>query len=186
MLLRKQSSEQRIRIMYVFLLGFFIGMIGMSMFQNLFLSLGLLDSLMWKNLNQDSLDKLDLFLYIFGIRIKQVLWLVLGSVTPLYKMILWGTIGCFGAGLGVYFFAAMSEYGVKGILLILAVIFPQWLIYVLAFLWLFEWCQIKAIGKKQFAIHLLKLGICILVTITGVLLESYVNPEIIKIFSRIL
>ena len=133
----------------------------------------------------------ELFYYILEQRLFVMLFLLLLSATS------WGTLagGVFlawqGFAAGFLMAASVVSYGAKGILLMGVAFFPQYLIYVPAYvaclyLAVFFRDRIRAKGgggmghRRE---YFLFLAICLLllgVYITGILLESYVNPFLLK------
>ena len=140
----------------------------------------------------------ELFYYILEQRLPVMLFLLLLSVTG------WGLWagGVFlawqGFAAGFLMAASVVSYGAKGILLMGTAFFPQYLLYIPAYvsciyLAVFFRDRIKARGGGSGMAHrreyFLFLAICLLflmIYITGILLESYVNPfflkKILKIF----
>lgn len=119
------------------------------------------------------------FLYVLQKRMTTVWLLMLFCITAIGLYVLWGYLLWTGFALGTLLSVAVMRYGMKGILLLLAGIFPHYLCYVPACLLLLR------IGQRmhtriqeiwQYGMSFLGLHI---VVIIGVLLESYVNPYII-------
>lgn len=82
-----------------------------------------------------------------------------------------------GFSFGVVLSVLSVRYGLKGILLFLAGSFPQALLLVPAFYMLAKWCVKN--GKVQ---TVLRISV---VVIIGCLLESYVNPFLLKVVLKI-
>lgn len=141
------------------------------------------------------------FLYVLKKRLGSIWILALLSTTFLgvaaaYAYMLW-----VGAGTGFLLSAFVIQYGMKGILLFLASIFPHYLLYIPALILLLAW-SVKVSrqlyfpqkddarehgGRRQMAIRFaFRLLAVHGIAIIGCLLESYVNPNmitnILKIF----
>lgn len=134
-----------------------------------------------------------LFVYILFERLKEIGVLILLSTTMIGYLCLYGYAALLGAGCGVFLGVACLRYGLKGLILVLAASFPQGLVYLPAFLFLFHLCYLLCIklyyphkdywkntnSTKVFLFkNIIHICIAILVVIIGVLLESYVNPKI--------
>ena len=116
----------------------------------------------------------------------------------LFSITNWGTLtmGVFlawqGFAAGFLMAASVVSYGAKGMLLMGTAFFPQYLLYIPAYVvciylavFFKERIQTKGggsgIGHKRE--YLLFLALCLLllgIYITGILLESYVNPFLLK------
>ena len=139
-----------------------------------------------------SIRPLELFYYILEERFPVLILLFLFAISNWGKLA--GTIflswQSFTAGFLMT--AAVIAYGAKGILLMGAAVFPQYLIYFpiyIAYIYLAAFLRgkhkadggiSKAAGKKE---YILFLSICLFMVglyITGIFLESYVNPYLLK------
>lgn len=96
-----------------------------------------------------NLDKGQLFIYYF--RQRMGVALALGVVSTTYLGGLAGIIFLlwFGGSIGIFFAMALLRYGVKGILLFAAGIFPHYLFYVPAFGMLLYWG--RRVCKEMYA-----------------------------------
>ena len=154
---------------------------------------GLLSRMSLERLGRLDLNENAFFFYVFGKRLGFV-WLAailattFAGIVTTYLLVLW--IGACG---GVIAAVAVMRYGIKGFLLLAGGMMPQFLLYFPAFIMLADWCiktclrlyypivdyteqqpekskKTETIGRFLF-IH----GVVII----GVILESYVNPEIL-------
>ncbi len=141
-------------------------------------------------LKYSAVDCSAFFWYVLFDRLRLVLILVILSTTWL------GIVGAYccaawlGFSMSVLILDAISSYGLKGILLVLAGIFPQIIIYfplILFFLrWSYDFCQFlyhevpkgftrnEMIRKKGIQVFM-----ALPVLVLGCFLESYVNPYIV-------
>lgn len=134
----------------------------------------------------------ELFYYVLGERLPIMLLLLLLTVTN------WG-IAAGGAFLswqsfaaGFLMAAAVIAYGVKGILLMGAAFFPQYLLYVplyMVYIYLAVFFRGKSrigggtVNAGKLRDYAIFFSICLLllsVYVTGIFLESYVNPYLLK------
>ena len=140
-----------------------------------------------------------LFVYVLLKRLKEIGLLVLLSTTVVGIVCIYGYAALFGIGTGVLLAVACLRYGIKGIMLMLAASFPQMLVYLPVFLYVFHLCYLVCVklyfphkdywksnsSTKVFLFkNILYICIAIAVVIIGVLLESYVNPKIFFSFVK--
>lgn len=170
-----------------FLIGFLAGVVLMN--TGMFLKIensSLLDEYTLGRLKYIEINCNTFFLYVLQKRMA-VLWLLmLFCITAIGLYVLCCYLAWCGFACGTLLSVAVMRYGIKGILLMTAGAFPHYLFYVPACLLLLRLGQ-RLHRREQ---NLLQSGMGFLgihiVVITGVLLESYVNPfimtKILKIF----
>ena len=179
--MRIQENGKHFALYYM--LGFCAGILYANLFaKDYIISMGILSEYF---LNQYSAD---------DIRIAEYLWYVARiRLTPVFIL---GALGCTkrkkgaaaafilwtGFSSGLLFTSAVIKMGVKGIILCLIALVPQFLFYIagyLALLWyLYTYPQIRW--------NLTKTVIFLLLMAVGILLECYVNPVIMQMFIRTL
>lgn len=119
------------------------------------------------------------FIRLLGLRLKNVsiLWL-LGKVLPVrWIRGVCGVTSCII--LGSIMTLAILANGVWGLLLFIAMIFPQWLLFIGAFFfWGSEWEPhiMESDGKKK----LIRVFLILLFVISGCVTEAYVNPFVLR------
>lgn len=136
-------------------------------------------------LNQFVNVKIDVRDYIwYLIRLRAVPFIALGffSFTRLRKaaavlFLIWA-----GISGGILVSAAASELGIKGCLLCVTALFPQFLFYIPAFLVLLWYCC----SVPQSRWNRQKTVFTVLMMSLGLILELYVNPIIVKGFLTVL
>ncbi len=182
----------RIPLMYLFIAGIFLGIILINLGKKALLeNTGLLNEEALYYMKYMTVDGNALFWYVLGIRLKPLMILAVLSTTYLGLVAVCATVVGYGAAAGMFLAAAMIQYGAKGILLVITAIFPQYLIYGPAFFFLMVWCEQicrfiyfekgAGLGSRQLVlVKLLQLFGTIAVVITGCVLESYVNPLVLK------
>lgn len=181
MYVRIQENGKHFALFYM--LGFCAGILYANLFaKDYIISMGILSEYF---LNQYSADDIQIGEYLWYVtRIRLAPVFVLGALgcTRLRKgaaavFILWT-----GFSSGLLFTSAVIKMGVKGIILCLIAIVPQFLFYIagyLALLWyLYTYPQIHW--------NLTKTVIFLLLMAVGILLECYVNPVIMQMFIRTL
>lgn len=175
------DTEQRMRFIYVLLLGFFIGIISMNLGKEMFLTEGgILEKSELEQFGLIDFSRGNLLFYVLWTRLRQVLILTLLAFTCFRTIAIYGFVGFMGFSFGMVSTAAAIQYGLKGTGLILVTGMPHMLLYVPAYIWFLEWCYFLKIQKGEYVKNIIQYMAFILVTITGVLLESYVNPSILK------
>lgn len=101
-----------------------------------------------------------------------------------------GAAAWMGWSLGAFSCVALSNYGIKGLLLIFAGIFPQWLFYAPGFYFWMEWCMELYRGiSHRCALHkkncLIRMLLCLLFLGIGIFTECFWNPVVLHgILSR--
>lgn len=173
----------RLPIATIFMAGLFAGILLMNFGKSILLkNTGLLDEYTLYHMKYMTVDSSALFYYVLRNRLSRVLVLAVLSTTYL------GMVVCIGAGFwygmcaGAFLGAAVIRYGLKGILLVLTGIFPQYLIYVPAVLALLLWCRrihraIYYDREEHFLPrYLLQLIGILLAIVAGAALESFLNP----------
>lgn len=156
----------------------------------------MLDKMLYLEMNKGAL-----LLYVLKQRMTTIFILVLLSSTFFGIIALYCYVGWIGFSAGVIFTVAAIRFGAKGILIMIASMFPHYIIYIpiiFIFLnWCYELCSklyfpSKSLGsnfgnKKQvFARFFIYLCFATLVIILGGLLESYVNSYIIVFILKLI
>lgn len=136
----------------------------------------------------------NLFLYIFEQRMPLMLLLLILAFSS--TGIVFGTLllGWQGFSIGFMLSTAIAKYGAKGILLISGGLFPQYLFYIPIY---FFYCYFTIFLRKRIAgtggdsmvererVRIYGIGVAVsmvllLLFVTGIFLESYLNPLILK------
>ena len=177
----------------VFGTGFLLGLVffyfaGKKMIENL----GILSQTDIESFKSFSMNEKGYFIYIAGIRIKQFLFILFGSLSIWAGGFLYTVLGWSGFQLGILVYAAMYQYGVKGLFYCIFMLMPQGIFYYLAF--------VRAMNRKLESdkkyyhknINITKnkvmnisknvktfLTIFLLLCL-GILSESYINPWFMK------
>lgn len=143
-----------------------------------------------------TVDSNALFCYILRKRIIRFLGLAVLSTTYLGLAACMGAAFWYGLSAGAFLATLMLRYGIKGILLAVISMFPQYLVYVPVVLALLLWCQelfrgIYVRGEYSAADRgfLVKkagrLLVLMAVLVVGCMLEAYMNPFILMGFLKI-
>ena len=130
-----------------------------------------------------------LFFYVLGERLPMMLlmlFLMFGALGLASGMLV---LGWQGFSVGFMLSTGIAKYGLKGILLILCGLFPQYICYLLAYGGYFSlavFLRQRSHGeyflekKYAYGMGMLAGTLLLLLFITGIFLESYVNPIILK------
>lgn len=134
----------------------------------------------------------NLFFYIIGERMPLLflLFLLIFTSLGIFSGIL--VVGWQGFSIGFMLSTGIAKYGIKGIILVLGGLFPQYLLYFPVYIF---YCYVAvflrqrffAIGRENiserrfaYGIGLLIAIILMIVFVAGIFLESYVSPVILK------
>lgn len=183
--------------MFVFLAGFCLGMV----FFYLCRSTGKNDSPFEAVISAQKISQLEslfdykagLLEYVAGVRIGQLIILLLCATSLAASVIAYGVIGWCGFELGLMIFAAMYQYGIVGLLFAILLLMPHGIFYFSAILILFKDIFDKN-GKKNYnnsaatdklgwrkkAAGIRKIIIVLILFSVGVFSEIYINSEIVK------
>lgn len=203
----KSREKQKPLLAGIMSAGFILGLVLMNMGKKALLgNTGLLSEYTLYEMKYAVVDSNAFFLYVLQKRAGAALILAVLSTTWLGLAATWTCAAWLGVSFGMLVMASLLRYGIKGILLILAGIFPQILIYfpvsLLLLQWSYEFCTVMyfphRIAKgshdglegagKPFLMRKKALQFFLLlgVVIIGCVLESYVNPmlvlNLLKIF----
>lgn len=182
----------RLSFSYLFLAGIILGMLLIGLGKKVLLTdTGILNEEALYHMKYMTVDGNALFWYVMGVRLKSSLGLVVFATTYLGLVVVGCAVVGYGASAGMFLAAAVMRYGLKGFLLVITAILPQYILYAPAYFFLLLWCrQIcrliyfekgARLGNKQWIlIKMLQLLGIIAVIIAGCSLESYVNPMILK------
>lgn len=169
---------------YIFSLGLVMGVLlfNLLLIRHLEESL-LLGNYMLREIPFIMEDTRGLFRYCLKIRLMPILYLVIFSMTPYYRLFSNGYVCVMGLLFGILMSFATYRWGILGIALCMVGMLPQFLLYVPAIVCLLNVCQIMQ-SAKMIKLCAILLGV-VLVTITGVWLESYVNIIFLKSFLKV-
>ena len=193
-LYRNTMPDSRI---LVFLTGFCIGMVffyfsgakGLSDGNH---AVGLMDREHLTLLQNFEADRLELFEYVFGIRIRQLIFWIVCTLSSIGWLLAYSIIGWYGFETGLIIFSLVYAYGIKGIFLTLSMFLPHGICYLIVFLIVFNkfWANDTKYYHKEKTVMLddqnKKLGVLKRITLVlavfgaGLLCEIYLNPEIVK------
>lgn len=189
----------KLPLLPMFLAGVVLGIVIMHWGKSLLLdNTGLLDEYSLYHMKYMTVDSNAFFLYVLRVRLKDVALLAVMSTTYLGLAVAGLMTVWYGTAMGMFLSAAVMRYGLKGVLLCLTGVFPQYLCYVPAFVILLLWTEQvcrsiyfkDSVGAETtirgtLVQRLLQLLIVIAVVAAGCILESYVNPGLVTKLLRI-
>lgn len=196
-----ETDSRHISWLYLFLGGFLAGIFLINLCRDSFFKeMELLNTASLSRLKYLDIDNGAFFLFVLRERLGIVAVLCIAATT--YIGIFAVPVFAFWMGTmaGVFLSVASIRYGLRGILLVFAGIFPQYVLLVPACIMLMNWCYKLNMalyrpdsrygrgyggGKRFFVSNLFQLFAVIIVVIIGSALESYVNPTLLSIFLKI-
>lgn len=189
----KSMDSGRISVLPLFMAGFVAGILIMNIGESILLkSTGLFDEETLYHMKYMTVDSNALFCYVLRKRLVGLLIFAVLSTTYLGLVLCMGAVVWYGAAFGGFLAVLSLRYGLKGILLAMAAIFPQYLLYLPAMLAFLFWCEsiyrgiyqrgngTEALdGKGLLMKKMGQLAVILGVTTAGCALEGYVNPGIL-------
>jgi hypothetical protein len=123
-----------------------------------------------------------LFQYVFSIRFKQLLFLVICSFSYIGNLMAYGVLGSLGFEFILILFTFAYNYKFKGILLSIAMSLPQGVFYILLLYIIFERCYDRENPNvyKEKAVFLWKIIMGVILFLLGFLCETCINFEVLK------
>ena len=191
---RQFGTKNGYYMAYLFLIGLFVGILFVNLGHDTWIRNGsLLGAEMMNRLKSSRPAGEGLVGYILGHRLFTGCLLCLVSTTLIGMPLLCAYICYAGLSAGCLLSVAVVRYGIRGLLFMAAVLFPQ---YILLFLWAADVnrtlyaprTQLEGYERYSSRFYLKKgaqlIGI-MTVVIMGCLLESYVNPSVLHFVLKI-
>jgi len=168
-----------------------ISFLGGILFTNLFgksyvLGIGVLGEYFLINFQYTQINYNRLFLYVFQERLKLFLIIGILGITNIGIPVICGMFMWIGFSGGILLSVAIMKFGLKGIAVCIAGILPHFLIYVPLLLVFADRIIDKKLTQKikykkeNVTRYVLFIIIGMIVLTIGVILESYINPYILK------
>lgn len=144
------------------------------------------------------IDSKSLFLRLLGQRLGEAILLMLLSTTFLGLAAVWFYAFRYGLSLGLLLTVLLAEHGIRGLLLLVAGLLPQMLVYVPVWALLLSLAERTCrrlyylngneglAGLKRMGIHLsAQTGLLLFMLAVGCWLEAYVNPYLLRLVVKI-
>ena len=175
---------------WILFLSFIAGVMAANILgKDWFFAYGGLDSHVLSEISRQRISNDKYFWYVFGRRIQVVIMLFLLSKAVNVKRVIYGCMCLLPFSFGWFFTVAVLENGIKGIAVGIIAVLPHGIFYLLAFL---LWQKMKREQaergarrriyreKKEDAVLIGMYAAIFVLLITGIVLESYVNPVCLK------
>lgn len=200
-MISRQSGRSSYYLLYLFMTGLFLGILFVNIRHDVWIKEdGLLNAVMMKQLQSSEPDGNYLFGYIAKHRVFTILTVGMLASTVIGLPVICGYVCYLGISAGCILSIAVVRYGIRGLFFMAASIFPQGFLlipgYILLFIWSMD-CNRRLYGKYNIPEEryfvgkqlVLKKGIKLLgiliVIILGCVIESYVNPKILRFVIKI-
>ena len=175
---KQPQSAKAVRWTLAFLAGFFAGIAAVCLFpEELVAETGFLDAAFLSKMQMLAVNQNGLLLYSLRCRLEVTAFLVLLAAAGLAGLGSLLLLGWCGISAGCMLTALSMRYGIRGILFFLGCLLPQQLFLIPGYFMLLCWCE-KRNGKRR-------LFYAFSMIFAGCLLESYVNPAVIKMVIKI-
>ncbi|MCI7740519.1 MAG: stage II sporulation protein M [Lachnospiraceae bacterium] len=182
-------------VLLAFVAGLLVGAVLPNLFEKTAWKInGLSDLMLLERCLSDSVDSRGLFLYL--LEKKGSLLLLMAFLGVSVFGVAEGIVGAavLGGFIGAILSAMLKLGGVRGFLLGLGLLLPQYLFYIPVFLLFFGACfsmslncwKRKHITAKEYRDYLVTVGIFWAISIAAMALESYVNPMLLKFLLKYL
>ena len=193
---RKKFFKGKLPLLYLFLAGVLLGIVIVNTGREVLVDkAGLLGEESLYHMKYMTIDTKALFWHVTGTRLKSVAIMAVLATTYLGLVVICAEAVWYGIATGIFAAASVLQYGIKGVLLAVTGIFPHYILYVPVMLWFLAWCEQMCRGiyfektaflrnRKEIVLQLLQLVVIVVVVIIGCVLESYVNPVLLKKFLK--
>lgn len=197
----QQTTKNSYFILYMFTIGLFLGILIVNIGYDGWIGEGsLLGADMIARLKNSVADSRGLFGYVLKHRLFTICMLGILGTTVIGLPALCVYVCYMGLSAGCLLSVSVIRYGIRGLFLMAAGIFPQGIVLVPGYVALFIWVAgvnrmlyshgidggyYGVYGRKSYLKKALQMAGIIAVVIVGCLLESYVNPKILQFVLKI-
>ncbi|MDD6037394.1 MAG: stage II sporulation protein M [bacterium] len=166
-------------LMIIFFCFFFVGIITANIIDtNVTNDNGVLTRYYLKQLEYSTWNSNELLVYVAGFRGVLFLSLLLLGILCKGYLIHYLFVAWNGFSYGYFCVATICGFGLYGLLFCIASVIPQFLVYVPVYLYLIGLTNVR---RKEVKLSWFgKLFFLIVLLLLGILLESYINPTILK------
>ena len=176
------------KLLFILMGSFCIGiLIANFLGYDYFNRIGVITEYFIEKYKYNDINSLQLFNYILEKRIAIIIVIWFMGFTVISRILNRVYLGWIGFSLGISITCLVMKFGIKGIIIFAGAMFPHFIFYVFAILMLVYKCEnifynLKVYGKNNKIIleYILVFIICAIVMIIGIILESFVNPIILK------
>ena len=169
----------RKKFLAFFMPGFFLGIIYVNFVAKKYMAEpGIFSDYFLDQFVQIEINVREYILYLLRLRVLPLLALSVLSFTKVRRVS--AVLFLFWTGLsgGILISSAAAEMGIRGSLLCITALFPQFLLYIPAYLILLWYCYEAPRNRwnRQKTVFI------VLAVSAGIILEAYVNPILVKVF----
>lgn len=195
------STKNGYYVVYLFTIGLFLGILIVNVGYDTWIGKSsLLGADMITRLKNSVPDGNGLFVYVLKHRLFTVCMLGLLATTMIGLPAVCGYICYMGLSAGCLLSVAVIRYGIRGLLLMAAGIFPQGIVLIPGYAALFIWAvgvnrmlyfhgvnreYHIGYGRQTYLRKGLQMAGIVIVVMIGCLLESYVNPQILQFVLKV-
>ncbi len=177
MKLLKQIKWKQMSLSNWFVLSLVITVIFLLSRKNeLLIQTSLFDEATLEQIREAAMDRKALLFWALKERVVIILALFLMATTSLGNLFVHMNVCWYGISSGLFLTVVLLRYGIKGILLLMAGMFPHYLIYVPALILTLQLSKEKRTVNGKYCGQLF---VIIFVVIIGCFLECYVNPKVV-------
>lgn len=180
----KERSEQKKKLLIIFVTGFVLGVFYIVLLRRSENSNMLMSNYFFSKYQYMDYSETELFWYVLKNRFSGLLFLwfmgitVFGSMAVLFYC-LW-----IGFALGLILSMAVVRLGMAGMLLCIISMIPQYLVYIPAYSYgMVRVCE-RGQSKRNMGSNLITWLVMGSMILLGVILESYINPLLLKSFIK--
>ena len=200
--MQQPSQKNFYYVIYLFMIGLFLGILIVNAGYDTWIRNGsLLGTEMILRLKNSVPDGGELFGYIMKHRLFTVFMLGILGTTMIGIPAVCGYVCYTGLAAGCLLSVAVIRYGIRGLLLMAAGVFPQGLLLIPAYIALFVWTlnvnrllYVKGpygdhyirTGRQSYLKKGIEMISIVVVVIIGCLVESYVNPKMLHFILKII
>lgn len=177
----KTKQQKYLWIEIVFFASFTAGIVAANLFGQAKLEqTGILSTYFIQQFKYLTISKSDYLIYICGIRIPVVIFLLTFGMTMVYKLIHGGVMAWVGFSLGFVCVGAISNMGIRAIPVLLASVLPHYIFYGLGYAAMvrMQWNHHVAHQKKTMVEWVVLYAIVLVLFLLGILSETYISLEL--------
>lgn len=172
-----QLKWNQLNLLQVYVLSFAVSMIYLMFRKSeLLIQTSWMDSASLESLKNQLGGGRQLFFFVLRERAALIIGLFVLATTYLGNLVAHLNVIWFGTCSGMFLTIVILRYGLRGILLLIAGMFPHYLIYIPAMVLTLSLVREKRVVNRKYCLQLL---VILLVVITGCVLECYVNPYVL-------
>lgn len=173
--------ENRKIFLLLYLFGFFVGILyANTMLKDYITSMGIFHEYYLNTYMQTDINAKKYLIYLMRLRLMPFILIFVAGFTKLRKIVAIFVLIWTGFLMGITFSAAIIKMGMLGTAFVIISMFPQMILYIIAFtILLYRICN-----NQRVKWNLGKILVLIMIIWGGIILECYVNPLLIKMFLK--